>query len=137
MLQILFLSLLTFGLGCNSTKQASLNKNNPEGTWLPVSREMNGKAMPDACFAKQRLIIKAGSYVFNAESEDKGDLQYSGGKMDIYGKEGVNTGKHFTAIYKVENGQLIICYNLAGNGYPDAFGTRAKPLFFLSVYKRG
>ena len=29
--------------------------------------------------------------------------------MDIYGREGVNAGKHFTAIYKMESDQLTIC----------------------------
>ncbi len=56
--------------------------------------------------------------------------------MDIYGKEGVNTGKHFTAIYKIENGQLTICYNLLGNIYPEAFETKGKPMYFLSLFKK-
>jgi hypothetical protein len=56
--------------------------------------------------------------------------------MDIYGKEGVNAGKHFTAIYKIENGQLTICYNLSGDGYPEAFETNTKPTLFLSVFKK-
>ena len=56
--------------------------------------------------------------------------------MDIYGKEGVNSGKHFTAIYKFEEGLLTICYNLSGDRYPEAFETKGKPMYFLSVFKR-
>lgn len=67
---------------------------------------------------------------------DKGVLKYNGNKMNIYGKEGVNAGKHFTAIYKYENEQLTICYNLKGDSYPEAFDTSGKPALFLSVFKK-
>jgi hypothetical protein len=56
--------------------------------------------------------------------------------MDIFGKEGVNSGKHFTAIYKLENEYLTICYNLSGNAYPETFETKGKPMYFLSVFKK-
>ena len=71
-----------------------------------------------------------------AESVDKGILKYKGGQMDIYGKEGVNAGKHFTAIYKMENERLTICYNLKGDVYPSNFETKSAPTFFLSVFKK-
>ena len=76
------------------------------------------------------------TYTFSAESIDKGVVKYRDDKMDIYGKEGVNAGKHFTAIYKYENDQLTICYNLKGDSYPEAFETKSKPLLFLSVFKK-
>ncbi len=57
--------------------------------------------------------------------------------MDIYGKEGVNAGKHFTAIYKYDNEQLTICYNLSGDSYPKTFETKSKSRLFLSVFKKG
>jgi hypothetical protein len=56
--------------------------------------------------------------------------------MDIYGREGVNAGKHFTCIYKYENEELTVCYNLKGDSYPQAFETKDKPLFFLSAFKK-
>lgn len=96
---------------------------------------MGGKQLPQAAL-QQKLIIEGKNYTVIAESMDKGVIEYKGDKMDIYGKEGVNAGKHFTAIYKYENGQLTICYNLAGNNYPDAFATEGKPAFFLSVFER-
>jgi hypothetical protein len=65
---------------------------------------------------------------------DKGVLKYRDDKMDIYGKEGVNAGRHITAICKFENGQLWICYNLKGDAYPETYDTKGKPLFFLSVF---
>jgi len=92
--------------------------------------------LPAIAFEKQKLIISDSAYTFTAESVDKGLVKHKGDKMDIYGKEGVNAGKHFTAIYKLENGQLIICYNLAGNSYPEAFETKTKPALFLCTFKK-
>ena len=100
-------------------------------------QEMGGKELPEEAFATQKLIIKDSAYTFTAESVDKGVLKYTDGKMDIYGKEGVNNGRHFSAIYKFENDQLIICYNLTGDSYPETFVTKGNPLFLLSVYKKG
>ena len=76
------------------------------------------------------------NYTFIAESVDKGIAWYKDGKMDIYGRDGVNAGKHFTAIYKFENEQLVICYNLAGDVYPATFETKGKPMYFLATFKK-
>jgi len=76
------------------------------------------------------------TYTFIAESIDKGVVTYKDDKMDIYGKEGVNAGKHFAAIYKFENDQLTICYNLSGDSYPETFETKGKPKYFLSVFNK-
>jgi len=126
-------SILFLALGYLTTK----NADKLDGTWNPVQQEIGGKPLPKTVFEKQKLVISDSSYTFTAESVDKGVLKYANGKMDIYGKEGVNAGKHFTAIYKIENGQLTICYNLAGDSYPDAFETKSKPVLFLSVFAKG
>jgi uncharacterized protein (TIGR03067 family) len=107
------------------------------GTWVPVKQEFNGMVLPPTVYEKQKLILSDSNYTVIAESIDKGIVQYNGdNKMDIYGKEGVNSGKHFTAIYKFENELLTICYNLAGDSYPEAFETKGKPMFFLSTFKK-
>src|SRR5205809_7912969 len=117
---ITFISLLVFGW--TATKKAVTQTNNLNGTWIPVKQETAGKELPKAVYEKQKLAISDSNYTFTAESVDKGIVRYGkGDKMDIYGKEGVNTGKHFAAIYKLENEQLTICYNLAGDSYPEAF----------------
>jgi uncharacterized protein (TIGR03067 family) len=126
MLSLLVLSLCSVGIA-----QSSLN-----GTWVPVQQEMGGKTLPESAFKTQKLIMNDSTYTFTAESVDKGIVKYADGKMDIYGREGINTGKHYTAIYKFENGQLSICYNLRGNNYPEAFETQSQPMLFLSVYKK-
>lgn len=106
------------------------------GTWVPVRQEFGGNPLPGSAFEKQKLIISDSAYTFIAESIDKGVIQYRENKMDIFGKEGVNFGKHFTAIYKYENEELTICYNLKGDVYPEAFETKSHPLLFLCVFRK-
>jgi uncharacterized protein (TIGR03067 family) len=106
------------------------------GAWVPIAQEIGGTVLPSAAFEKQKLILSDSSYTLIAESVDKGIVKSNGNKLDIYGKDGVNTGKHFTAIYKYENAQLTICYNLKGDSYPETFETKGKPIFFLSVFRK-
>lgn len=133
---ITFISLLLFALGCTGPKKATTKSEILNGTWVPVKQEIGGTPLPSVAFEKQRLIISDSTYTFIAESTDKGVVRYSENKMDIYGREGVNAGKHFTAIHKYENEQLTICYNLSGDSYPQAFDTKGKPAYFLSVFKK-
>ena len=124
--------LLALLFTCGFTKaQTAL-----DGTWVPIRQEMGGKALPPAAFSGQKLIIKDSTYTVIAESVDKGAVVVNGKQLDIYGKEGVNKNKHFTAIFKMENGRLMVCYNLAGTSYPRGFDTTGQPLFFLSVFKK-
>jgi uncharacterized protein (TIGR03067 family) len=130
-----FISLFIFFI--TVTAGAAAQSKNLNGTWMPVKEQIGDTELPLAAFEKQRLSISDSTYTFVAESTDKGIMQYSGtDKMDIYGTEGVNNGKHFTAIYKFENDALTICYNLVGDVYPEAFDTKGKPLYLLCVFKK-
>ncbi len=131
-----FISLLILGLGCAGPKNATMNSNKLNGTWLPIKQEMGGKLFPKIVLENQKLIISDSNYTLIAESVDKGIVKYSADKMDIYGKDGVNAGKHITAIYKYENEELTVCYNLLGGHYPEAFETKGHPMYFLSVFKK-
>jgi uncharacterized protein (TIGR03067 family) len=137
MKQLIFIAPLFLLLyACSSAKKTTSSAYALNGTWKPVKQEMGGTALPAAFLQAQELVILDSSYTLTAESVDKGVLFYKDGKMDIYSKEGVNKGKHFTAIYKLEQEQLIICYNLKGDGYPTGFETASAPALFLSVFKR-
>jgi len=133
---ITFICLLFLALNCATTRETAMSSNILNGTWTPQKQELGGKELPSVIFEKQKLIISDSSYTVIAESVDKGIVEYNDGKMDIYGKEGVNASKHFTAIYKYDNDQLTICYNLQGDSYPETFETKDKPLFFLSISKK-
>ena len=128
--------MLIIGAGCAGTKNSGMKSNKLNGTWVPVKEEIGGTALPKAAFETQKLIISDSNYTFSAESVDKGVVKYKVDKMDIYGMEGINTGKHFTAVYKYENEQLTICYNLKGDSYPETFDTKGKPMYFLCTFTR-
>ena len=129
-------SLLILCAGCSSTKNLKMKPDELNGTWIAVNQEIGGRSLPKSVFGKQQLIIAGREYTFIAENVEKGELNYVNGKMDIYGKQGVNAGKHFTAIYKYENEQLTVYYNLSGDSYPGAFETKTRPALFLSVFKK-
>jgi len=133
---VTFICLIFLALNCATTKETAINSNTLDGAWTPQKQELGGKNLPSVVFEKQKLIISDSIYTVIAESVDKGVVKYNDGKMDIYGKEGVNAGKHFTAIYKYDNEQLTICYNLQGDSYPETFETKDKPLYFLSIFKK-
>ncbi len=133
---LLPLSFLIFCISCAGSRHTTSNITMLNGTWIPVQEEMGGKQLPSAVYASQKLIMNDSNYTVVAESIDKGIVRMNGNKMDIYGRDGVNTGKHFTALYKCEKDQLTICYNLKGDSYPETFETMGKPLFFLSVFTK-
>jgi uncharacterized protein (TIGR03067 family) len=136
MRHLIISTFLCLTIGCATTKKSSPNSYLLNGSWTPIRQAIGGKELPTVVFQKQKLIVNNSNYTFSAESVDKGILKYQNGQMDIYGKEGVNTGKHFTAIYKLDNEQLTICYNLKGDAYPSAFETKSNPTLFLSVFKK-
>ncbi len=131
---ILILTSLIFS--CSTTKKVSSHLTTLNGSWTPTKQEIGSKDLPATYFQTQKLFILDTTYTLTAESVDKGTLTYKNGQMDIYGKEGVNKGKHFTALYKIDNNQLTIVYNLKGDSYPSDFETKSKPTLFLSVYKK-
>ena len=128
--------LLVSGICFSTMAQAQTKADSLNGAWIPIAQAMGGKAFPGTVYEKSKLIIADSTYTMIAESVDKGLVKYNGNKMDIYGKQGANAGKHFMAIYKLENDQLTICYNLKGDSYPDGFDTSGKPLFFVSTFKK-
>lgn len=136
MKNILLLLFITILIACASKPIIGTGPKKLNGTWVPVRQELAGNPVSKSFYAKQKLIIKDSTYVVEAESIDRGKIFIWKNKIDIYGKDGVNKGRHFTAIYKIENNQLIICYNLGGIGFPESFITEGKPQYFLSVYKK-
>jgi uncharacterized protein (TIGR03067 family) len=136
MKKLLLFTIVCLTFGCATAKNNSKVSFNLNGTWTPIKQEIGGKELPAVVFQSQKLIITDSSYTLTAESVDKGILKYKDGQRDIYGKEGVNSGKHFTAIYKIENNRLTLCYNLKEGAYPSNFETKSAPTLFLSVFQK-
>lgn len=106
------------------------------GLWVPVRQELGGKQLPPAAFATQELHISDTLYTVLGESMDRGVVKLSGNRMDIYSREGVNAGKHFKAIYRMDREELVICYDLSGTDYPMEFSTVNKQQYFMSAFKK-
>ncbi len=126
-----------FGIACLLSFTAMHMQDFPlNGTWFPQRQEIGGAQLPASFYQKQKMVLTDSVYVVAAESVDKGVARYANGKMDIYGREGVNQGKHFTAIYRLENHELMICYDLSGESYPGSFDTKGHPNYFLSIFHK-
>jgi uncharacterized protein (TIGR03067 family) len=123
-------------LSCSSTKETESNSGSLNGSWQPIMEEMDGQELPQNSFEGHRLAIADSVFLFVAEGVDEGIIKYDNGKMDIYVQDGVNRGKHFPAIYKLESGLLTICYNLTGDKYPAAFETTSNPNYLLTVFRK-
>jgi len=125
-----------FIVACSSSQDSTSNSGELNGGWLPVKQEMGGQEMPIESFEAERLAIVGKSFLFVAESADEGTVTYDGGKMDIYVEVGVNAGRHFKAIYKLEQNLLTLCYDLKGGDYPSSFDTSTNQNLFLSVFRK-
>jgi len=107
-----------------------------DGTWLTVYQEFEGKKIPLPVFEGQKLILSESTYTLVAPKNDEGIIKANREKLDIYGTDGANKGRHYSAIYRIDNNRLTICYNLAGGAYPSDFKTEGKPQHFLSIFER-
>jgi len=136
MKQAVLFIFICLTVGCASTQNSPVDMSSLNGVWVPVEQEIGGNELSKHAFENRQLTISNSNYSFVAESTDKNIVKSYGNKLDIYGKEGVNSGRHFTAIYKYEDDLLSICYNLSGDSYPETFDTKSKATHFLSVFKK-
>ncbi len=130
----LVLSIMSISL-C-AAAQLKTSASEIDGVWIPIRQELGGTEFPPEGFAKHKLVINDTSFTYLSENTEKGALKFNGHKLDIYGREGINKGRHFATIYKYEKGLLTICYNLQGDSYPETFETEGKSNFFISVFKK-
>jgi uncharacterized protein (TIGR03067 family) len=111
-----------------------------EGTWIPVTAELNGQKMSEAFLKDTKLVLTGGHYT---NQNDHGDYKLISAEkpeapkaMDVIGTDGPNKGKTFLAIYELSGDTLRICYDLAGKTRPSEFATKAGTRQFLVSYKR-
>lgn len=132
-----FLFTLLFFSACGLLKKKDHSSNQAlNGIWRPIREEIAGTKIPPIAFQSQTLELKNGHYIMTAESVDQGEYQVHANTMDIYGKEGVNAGKHLKARFELKNEQLTICYDLDGKSYPETFETKNHPFYFTLVLER-
>jgi uncharacterized protein (TIGR03067 family) len=112
-----------------------------EGTWLPSSAELGGKAYPDEVLKTMKLVVKDDKYTVTVgKAVDQGTVKRMPSAkpkaMDITGTEGPNKGRTILTIYERKGDTLRVCYDLSGKKRPTEFKTEAGTQLFLVDYKR-
>lgn len=112
-----------------------------DGTWLVVTGELGGTALPEEVTKTFTLTLTAGKYAVKVGGQDdKGTCTIDPTKkpkeLDIKGEEGPNKGKTIPCIYELDGDTLKVCYDLSGKKRPAEFKTEKDTLLFLAVYKR-
>jgi uncharacterized protein (TIGR03067 family) len=137
----LFLTSALFVSCCSVARSDEGRDATIEGTWLPSSAELGGKAFPDDVRKSIRLEIKGEQYIVTVGKQpDRGTCKQNPAAkpkaLDITGTEGPNKGKTILAIYELSGDTLRVCYDLSGKSRPTEFKSTAGSLLFLVEYKR-
>jgi len=111
------------------------------GKWKIGEAMLGGKSLPAETFEHMVLELDENSYQLIEEKViDSGIidpvLESSPMALVITGVFGPNKGKTFQCIYKFEGDDMIMCYNLGGDGFPDNFESREGTLLYLVRYRR-
>ena len=104
-----------------------------EGAWKVVGLEANGKKAPPEALKGMSWSFRDAELSCNDPGnklEDKAtvklDPSRSPKRIDIVGLTGTGKGKTVAGIYKIDNGQLIVCMRdaeVAKKGRPEKFAT--------------
>jgi uncharacterized protein (TIGR03067 family) len=111
------------------------------GKWKIVEAELGGQPIPAKGFEKMVLEMDDTSYQLREDRViDSGLIELvdntSPKALIIAGLFGPNKGKTFQCIYKFEGEDMVMCYNLGGDGIPETFETTPNSLLYLVKYQR-
>jgi uncharacterized protein (TIGR03067 family) len=111
------------------------------GKWKIVEAELGGLPIPAKGFEKMVLEMDETSYQLREEKViDSGLIEPVNNAnpkaLIIAGLFGPNKGKTFQCIYTFEGDDMIMCYNLGGDGIPEKFVTTPNSLLYLVRYRR-
>ncbi len=111
------------------------------GKWKIVEAELGGRKLPASEFDKIVLELDENSYQVNdGKVIATGIVHLVPGSdpsaMNIVVLFGPNQGTTFQCIYRFEEEDLVMCYNLGGGDLPTSFETFDNGLLYLVRYKR-
>jgi len=111
------------------------------GKWKIKEAELGAKKLSPSDFEKLVLELDENSYqLIEDKVIDSGIIEpishESLQALAITGVFGPNKGKTFQCIYRFEGDDMIMCYNLGGDGIPQSFETKENSLLYLVRYKR-
>ena len=111
------------------------------GKWKIAEAALGGKNLPATEFENMILEMDENSYqLIEGKVIDSGVIESvpdsSPKALEITGIFGPNKGKIYQCIYRFEGEDMIMCYNLGGDGIPEKFETTENSLLYLVRYKR-
>ncbi len=109
------------------------------GKWQCQSAKLGGQDIPKQVTDKTKLSMTKGEYVAETlYGSEKGKLELNAGvtpgQMKIESKS-AGESKTLLAIYKIEKGELILCYSF-GDKFPEKFESTEENGFLLAKYKK-
>jgi len=111
------------------------------GKWKIADASLGGKTLPAETFENMVLELDENSYqLLEGKVIDSGVIESipntSPKALEITGIFGPNKGKTFQCIYRFDGEDMIMCYNLGGDGIPAEFETKENSLLYLVRYRR-
>lgn len=137
-----FCSLFALAIPAMADEKSDAEFKALTGKWEIVKSELGGADITEHLKEMKFEIKGGGKYVAELGKEkDEGaftiDLAKKPKEMDIKSTGGPNKGKLIKAIYKLDGDELVICYELGGDGErPTKFETKPKSMQLLTTYKR-
>lgn len=110
------------------------------GSWVVKVGTMAGNKLDASLTESMKLTIKENKFETKVGSiSESGELVMDTSKkpmtMDIVIKEGPNKGKTLKCIFKLENGELTVCYAIQGDR-PDKFESTSTNQWLVVTYKK-
>lgn len=114
---------------------------NIDGNWQLTEARVADGPLPQDLVQSMRLEINGTGYTIRTMfNMDKGFIVYFPGtqpaRMEIHGTYGPNTGRTFFAIYRVQENDLEILYDLSGTIFPPNFEVPLTGPLFHTKFKR-
>ena len=111
------------------------------GKWKIAEAVLGGKNLPADTFGKMILELDENSYQLIEEKViDSGVIESipntSPKALEITSIFGPNKGKTYQCIYRFDGDDMIMCYNLGGDGVPAEFESKENTLLYLVRYTR-
>jgi uncharacterized protein (TIGR03067 family) len=113
-----------------------------QGSWVGVSGEEDGKAVPEGAAKAMELIIKGDKYTFkvNGEEMEQGTLHLDPAQkpkaLDLKITKGDDKGKSQKGLYQIEDGKLKICVSAPEKDRPKELSGKAGNKANLYVFQR-
>lgn len=97
-----------------------------QGTWRPISMEMDGKFLTEEQIGKTRLTIKGDKFTFDTGKDShegiyKIDPHHEPKQLDIFITRGDEKGKTYLVAYKFADGKMVQVMEVSNAKRPTEF----------------